>query len=63
MQLEQELCSKDAVRAEAVETFRSSQEYVTEVGSKAAAKIHDTYLVAEKYLKDHPDGDFDDFIR
>lgn len=54
--------SREALKLEAVDAFRSSTEYAEEVGAKAAAKIHDTYVVAEKFLKEQPDGGFDGFI-
>lgn len=54
--------AKASIQFEAVEAFRGSSEYVTEVGNKAAAKIHDTYPGAEKYLKERPDGGFDYFV-
>lgn len=54
--------SKPLLRAEVIEAFRNSQEYADEVGSKAASKIHATYLATEKYLKECPDGCFDDFV-
>lgn len=50
--------SKPVIRAEAVEAFQSSEEYINEVGSKAASKFHGTYPAAEKYLKKCPDGGF-----
>lgn len=54
--------SKEAIRLEAVDAFRGSAEYADELGAKAAAKVFDTYAVAEKYLKENPEGDFDGFI-
>lgn len=51
-----------SLQAEAVEMFRGSAKYATELGTKAAEKIHETYVVAEKYLKEQSDGDFDGFI-
>lgn len=54
--------AREALRLEAVDVFRLSSEYAGEVGAKAAANIHDSYVVAEKHLKERPDGDFDGFI-
>lgn len=45
-----------------MQMFRNSKEYATKLGAKAAAKIHDTYLAVEKYLRERPEGGFDDFV-
>ena len=47
---------------EVLSSFRSSQEYVDEVGAKSAAMIQKTYLVAEDFFLENQNGEWDDFI-
>ena len=42
---------------EVLSSFRSSQEYVDEVGAKSAAMIQKTYLVAEDFFLENPNGE------
>ena len=47
---------------EVLTSFRSSQEYVDEVGAKSAAMIQKTYLVAEDFFLENPNGEWPEFI-
>lgn len=54
--------SKSVLWTEVVESFRASKQYTKKLSVKSVAKIQDTYVVAEKYLKKHPNGGFDGFV-
>ena len=76
--LQREKAAGDALRAKVAElegelsqrrpeeeilaSFRGSQEYVDEVGAKSAAMIQKTYLVAEDFFLENPNGEWPEFI-
>ena len=76
--LQREKAAGDALRAQVAElqgelflrrleeevlaSFRGSQEYVDEVGAKSASMIQKTYLVAEDFFLENPNGEWTEFI-
>lgn len=54
---------KTKIETKAIEGFRKLDAYDVELDEKAAAKIQETHLVAQSYLRESPDGNFDGFVK